>query len=95
MSGFAFPEVLVRVYEWFTSGDGEAAFDLFDAYLPLIRYEQQPGIGLAIRKAILHRRGVIASPALRPPGARLGPVDRQELEAMLARLERRLDAAAP
>ena len=90
MSGFAFPEVLVRVYEWFFTGEREAAFDLFDAYLPLIRYEQQPGIGLAIRKTILHRRGVIASPALRQPGPRLGPVDHQELDSMLERLKRRL-----
>jgi 4-hydroxy-tetrahydrodipicolinate synthase len=90
MSGFAFPEVLVRVYEWFTGGDEEAAFDLFDAYLPLIRYDQQPGVGLAIRKTLLHRRGLIASPKLRAPGAQLGQVDHEELDRMLARLERRL-----
>ena len=71
MTGFAYPEVLVEVYERFAGGRREDAFDLYDAYLPLIRYEQQPGIGLAIRKEILHRRGVIACPALRPPGARL------------------------
>jgi 4-hydroxy-tetrahydrodipicolinate synthase len=90
MTGFAFPEVLVRVFDLFAEGDGEAACDLFDAYLPLIRYEQQPGIGLAIRKTILHRRGVIASAALRPPGPRLGPADRKELDWLLARLDRRL-----
>jgi len=90
MTGFAFPEVLLRVYEAFTEGDRDAAFDLFDAYLPLVRYEQQPGIGLAIRKAILHRRELIASPALRPPGARLGPVDERELDDLLDRLDRRI-----
>ena len=62
MTGFAFPEVLVEIYERFAAGRSEEAFDLYDAYLPLIRYEQQPGIGLAIRKEILHRRGVLASP---------------------------------
>ena len=67
MSGFAFPEVLVNVYERFAAGRTEDAFALFDAYLPLIRYEQQLGIGLAIRKEILHRRGVLASPMVRPP----------------------------
>lgn len=92
MSGFSFPEVMVKTYELFRAGDEEAANDLFDLYLPLIRHEQQPGIGLAIRKAILHRRRVIASPALRPPGASLGPIDRQELDLLLARLERRLEA---
>ena len=75
MTGFAFPEVLVKVYERFAAGRTEDAFALFDAYLPLIRYEQQPGIGLAIRKEILHRRGVLASPMVRAPGARLDAHD--------------------
>ena len=90
MTGFAYPEVLVEVYERFAAGREEAAFDLYDAYLPLIRYEQQPGVGLAIRKEILHRRGVIACPALRPPGARLDAIDRAELEQLIARLELRV-----
>jgi 4-hydroxy-tetrahydrodipicolinate synthase len=89
MTGFAYPEVLVEVYERFAAGRQEDAFDLFDAYLPLIRYEQQPGIGLAIRKEILHRRGIIASAALRPPGARLDALDRAELDQLVACLERR------
>ena len=63
---------------------------LFDAYLPLIRYEQQPGVGLAIRKEILHRRGILASPALRPPGPKLGPEDAAELDLLLERLDRRM-----
>jgi 4-hydroxy-tetrahydrodipicolinate synthase len=90
MTGFAYPEVLVEVYERFAAGREEAAFDLYDAYLPLIRYEQQPGVGLAIRKEILHRRGVLACPALRPPGARLDAIDRAELDQLIARLERRV-----
>ena len=90
MTGFAYPEVLVEVYERFAAGREEAACDLYDAYLPLIRYEQQPGVGLAIRKEILHRRGVLACPALRPPGARLDALDRAELDQLLARLERRV-----
>jgi 4-hydroxy-tetrahydrodipicolinate synthase len=90
MTGFAFPELLVEVYQRFTAGRDEDAFDLFDAYLPLIRYEQQPGVGLAIRKEILHRRGILASPALRPPGAKLGPEDAAELDFLLERLDRRM-----
>jgi 4-hydroxy-tetrahydrodipicolinate synthase len=92
MSGFAFPEVLVKVYERFAAGRTEDAFALFDAYLPLIRYEQQPGIGLAIRKEILHRRGVLASPIVRAPGARLDAHDRAELESLLTRVKRRVEA---
>jgi 4-hydroxy-tetrahydrodipicolinate synthase len=91
MSGFAFPEVLVKVYERFAAGRTEDAFALFDAYLPLIRYEQQPGIGLAIRKEILHRRGVLASPTVRAPGARLDAHDRAELESLLTRVKRRVE----
>jgi len=93
MTGFAFPELLVEVYQRFTAGRDEDAFDLFDAYLPLIRYEQQPGIGLAIRKEILHRRGLLASPALRPPGPKLGPEDAAELDFLLDRLRHRLSAS--
>jgi 4-hydroxy-tetrahydrodipicolinate synthase len=93
MTGFAFPELLVEVYQRFTAGRDDDAFDLFDAYLPLIRYEQQPGVGLAIRKEILHRRGILASPALRPPGAKLGPEDAAELDFLLDRLSLRLRAS--
>jgi 4-hydroxy-tetrahydrodipicolinate synthase len=92
MTGFAFPEVLVEIHERFAAGRSEEGFDLYDAYLPLIRYEQQPGIGLAIRKVILHRRGVLASPKVRPPGALLDAHDRAELESLLARLRRRIEA---
>jgi len=90
MTGFAYPELLVEVWERFAAGREEDAFDLYDAYLPLIRYEQQPGVGLAIRKEILHRRGVLASPALRAPGPRLDAQDHAELDRLLMRLERRL-----
>jgi 4-hydroxy-tetrahydrodipicolinate synthase len=90
MSGFAFPEVLVNVYECFAAGRTEDAFALFDAYLPLIRYEQQPGAGLAIRKEILHRRGVLASPTVRPPGARLDAQAHAELESLSTRVKRRI-----
>ena len=68
MTGFAFTEILVAVYEAFNSGRtarrGEA---IFDKYLPLIRYENQPLINLTIRKALLQRRGAIANATPRPP----------------------------
>lgn len=90
MTGFAYPEMLVEVYERFTAGDTDAAEDVFDAYLPLLRMEAQPGVGLAVRKALLHRRGAIASPALRAPAPALTVEDRREIEALVRRLERRL-----
>lgn len=90
MTGFAYPEMLVEVCERFSAGDPEGAEDLFDLYLPLVRYEQQPNVGLAIRKEILHRRGAIGSPALRPPGYALTRADSEELDRLMARLERNL-----
>jgi 4-hydroxy-tetrahydrodipicolinate synthase len=90
MSGFAYPEMLVEVYERFSAGDVDAAEDVFDAYLPLLRMEHQPGVGLAVRKTLLHRRGAIASPALRAPGTPLGTDDQREIERLVRRLDRRL-----
>lgn len=93
MTGFAWPEMLVQVYELFAQGRPEEAEDLFDIYLPLVRHEVQPAIGLALRKEVLFRRGAIKSPRQRAPGSSLTAADRTELDGMIARLERRLAAA--
>ena len=90
MTGFAYPEMLVSVCSLFQSGRSEEAEDLFDTYLPLIRHEQQPGFGLAVRKEILRRRGAIRSAAVRAPGPKLDADDIKELDRLLARLDRRL-----
>ena len=92
MTGFAWPEMLVQVYELFAKGRGEEAEDLFDIYLPLVRHEVQPAIGLALRKEVLFRRGAIKSPRQRAPGSSLTATDKSELDGMIARLERRLAA---
>jgi 4-hydroxy-tetrahydrodipicolinate synthase len=89
MTGFAFPEMLVGMDRLFAKGESEAAEDLNDLYLPIVRHELQPGIGLAIRKEILRRRGAIASAAVRAPGPRLDKDDHAELDRLLGRLERR------
>ena len=90
MTGFAYPEMMIGVVKAFRAGDLEWARDLFDAFLPLARYEQQPGVGLAVRKYILAKRGAIASSALRKPGATLSPADIAEVESLTARQTRRL-----
>ena len=92
MTGFAWPEMLVQVYELFAKGKPEEAEDLFDIYLPLVRHEVQPAIGLALRKEVLFRRGAIKSPKQRAPGSSLTATDKTELDGMIARLERRLAA---
>ena len=93
MTGFAWPEMLVQVYDLFAAGKGSEAEDLFDLYLPLVRHEQQPSIGLALRKEVLFRRGAIRSPRQRAPGSSLTATDRAELDNLIARLDRRLAAA--
>lgn len=88
MTGYAFPEMLVDVVRFQKAGTRDAAHDLFDAHLPLLRYEQQQGIGLAVRKYTLMKRGILASDAQRKPGPALGPKARAEVDYMLARLAR-------
>jgi 4-hydroxy-tetrahydrodipicolinate synthase len=97
MTGFAFPEMMAGVLAAHLAGDEERASDIFDAYLPLARYEQQPGPGLAVRKMILARRGAIASAAQRAPRSGLSTREVAEVEFLLARQARRLAAigAAP
>lgn len=90
MTGFGFPEMLVRVTDLAGRGEMDRAQDLFDAYLPLVRYEQQPGVGLAVRKYVLAKRGAIASAAQRQPGAQLDAPAQAEVERLLRRQEKRL-----
>jgi len=87
-TGYCFPDMLVDVVRLSAAGRRDDAHDLFDAHLPLIRYEQQPGPGLAVRKYVLMRRGIIASDTLRRPGAALSPLARSEVDYLLARLAR-------
>jgi 4-hydroxy-tetrahydrodipicolinate synthase len=93
MTGYCFPDMLVDVVRHAQAGARDAAHDLFDAHLPLIRYEQQPGVGLAVRKYVLMRRGVLASDAQRKPGGALSPSARAEVDFLLARIGR-VDARA-
>jgi 4-hydroxy-tetrahydrodipicolinate synthase len=90
MTGFAYPEMMVDVCRAHAAGDVGRAHDIFDAYLPLARYEQQAGIGLAVRKHILAQRGVIASAAVRKPGPKLSAADIADIALLTARQEKRL-----
>ncbi len=90
MTGFAFPEMMVGTIAAHRAGDAQRAADVFDAYLPLARYEQQPGPGLAVRKYILHKRGAISAPAQRAPRVGLSAADIADVEFLLARQARRL-----
>lgn len=94
MTGYCFPEVLVEMIRLAGSGARDEMHDLFDSHLPLVRYEQQPGTGLAVRKYVLARRGVIATDAQRQPGRGLSVQSRADVDRLLARLSRNRDVNA-
>jgi len=87
-TGYCFPDMLCDVVRLSTAGERAAAHDLFDAHLPLLRYEQQPGIGLAVRKYVMKRRGLLTSDAQRKPGGALSATAREEVNHLLKRLAR-------
>ncbi len=90
MTGFAFPEMMADIVRLWHAGETERMHAVFAAYLPLVRYESQPGLGLAIRKHTLARRGAIAHATLRKPGPALSAETIAEIEALIARQEARL-----
>jgi 4-hydroxy-tetrahydrodipicolinate synthase len=88
MTGYCFPDMLVDLVRLAKAGQRGAAHDLFDVHLPLIRYEQQPVVGLAVRKYVLMCRGILASDAQRRPAATLSKTARDEVDYLLQRLAR-------
>jgi 4-hydroxy-tetrahydrodipicolinate synthase len=88
MTGFPYPEALRAIREHFVAGRRDEARALFYRWLPLIRYESQPGAtpgtAVGIRKEILRRRGWIASALVRPPAPALDAATQTELDELLA-----------
>jgi 4-hydroxy-tetrahydrodipicolinate synthase len=82
-TGFAFPEVLLAMVERQRAGDIDGVWAIYRRYLPLMVFEQQPG--LAIRKEILRRRGTIACGRVRHPG---GNIDKGTADQVASLLER-------
>lgn len=88
-TGYAVPEMLVDVVKLSAAGRCDEAHDLFGAHLPYLRYEQQQGpLGLAVRKYVLRRRGVLASDAQRKPALALSTQAKQEIDYLLDRIAR-------
>ena len=79
MTGYSFPEGLLDCVRGWQSGGFAAARSALLPHLPLIAFEQQPGIGLALRKACLQRRGLIAGAAVRPPAPGMPAALREQL----------------
>ncbi|MEO1679077.1 MAG: dihydrodipicolinate synthase family protein [Pseudomonadota bacterium] len=92
MTGFAYPEMMADVVRLHHEGAHDRMHALFSAYLPLIRYETQPGLGLAVRKYVLAKRGAIAHGTLRKPGGGLTAETVAEVDGMLSRQEAALAA---
>ncbi len=73
------------------AGSRDLADDLFEIYLPLVRYETQAGVSLAWRKEILRRRGAIRSARVRAPGVQLNADEHDDLTRMMARIDIKLE----
>ncbi|MBE0532986.1 MAG: dihydrodipicolinate synthase family protein [Rhodospirillales bacterium] len=93
-TGFSYPEVLVGMHSMAAKGDFEGATDLFDAHLPMICQEVQPGLGIRVRKHVLWRRGLLRTPKIRQTAPKLDATDIEEIDWLIARGERRMQALA-
>ncbi len=80
MTGFVYAELLVKLYNHARAGEWDAARQLFYDFLPLTRWEFQPGIGISLRKNMFKRMGVFSSTKVRHPGAE---ADEKTVEQML------------
>lgn len=87
MTGFGFSEVLVEIYEKYSAGDIDGATEVFYRYSPLIRFENQPRIGMPLRKYVYFLRGAIDSPYAREPSSPLEDSTINDLKDILSRLE--------
>ena len=84
MTGFAYPEILVEIVQAYRSGNLDQAADVFYRNVALMRFEFQEGIGMAIRKEVLRRRGALRHAGVRAPGASLDPGTCAALDRILA-----------
>lgn len=88
-TGYAFPDALCDIVRLSAEGRRDEAHDVFDAHLPLLRYEQQPGVGLAVRKYVMKKRGLLSSAAQRKPSSAMSSAAQGEVEYLLRRLAQR------
>jgi 4-hydroxy-tetrahydrodipicolinate synthase len=83
MTGFAYPRILVEIVRLFRDGKVDESAELFYRKVPLMRFEFQETIGMAIRKEILRRRGAVSNPGIRPPGGVLDPATIAALDRVM------------
>lgn len=92
-TGFAFPEVLLALAAAARAGDWRRADELFTRFLPLIVFEQQPGV--AIRKELFRLRGLLECARVRHPGAGVTPTAAAQLRAVVERALPGVDITRP
>jgi 4-hydroxy-tetrahydrodipicolinate synthase len=87
MPGSDLTAVFVRIWTLWQGNQYDEARDEFTRYLPLIRYELQPGLGVSVMKHNLYEWGVIASTRVRHPTGTVDEIGRQELAALRRTLD--------
>ncbi|MFC7343582.1 dihydrodipicolinate synthase family protein [Saccharopolyspora griseoalba] len=87
MTGFSFPEGLVACVDAWRAGGYSAALEAYLRYLPLVNFEAQARIGLAVRKEALRRRGLLAAAAVRAPAPAMPPSLMEQLDRHLAAVD--------
>ena len=92
-TGFAFPEVLQAMVRHARAGNVAKANEIYQRYLPLIVFEQQPGV--AIRKEILRMRGLLVTSAVRHPGANIDSATAEQLHCLIAEVLPNVDIREP
>ncbi|HEX4984530.1 MAG TPA: dihydrodipicolinate synthase family protein [Burkholderiales bacterium] len=92
-TGFAFPEALGAMTAAARAGDWNRVREVYARFLPLIVFEQQPGV--AVRKEILRLRGAIVSGKVRHPGAALAPATAEQLRRLIGAILPGQDISRP
>jgi len=92
-TGFAFPEVLIAMVKAMNAADTARVQTLYARFLPLIVFEQQPGV--AVRKEIFRLRGLLRGNQARHPGASLQPAIAEQLRALIERTLPGVDITQP
>jgi 4-hydroxy-tetrahydrodipicolinate synthase len=81
MTGFAFPEALKAMVNADKAGRPDEVRRIYQHWLPLMVFEQQPGVG--VRKEIYRLRGIIADGHVRHPAPSIAPSAAKMLAAAI------------
>lgn len=92
-TGFAFPEVLKAMVGAARAGDWARVHAIYSRFAGLIVCEQQPGV--AVRKELLRRRGLLTTARARHPGATITASAARQLDALLSRTLPGVDITRP